>query len=98
MFVKPLTHLNFGYLTSQNRIVLLNIILASDMRVFPGLSPEEILQESREVLHTNGEWELINITVAHSTLVLNVGSYSEIKYFVSTADYFNYSTITSYEL
>lgn len=49
-----------------------------------GATSEEILQESRDVLQTNGEWELADIVVDHSTLALDVGSYSEVKYYVSS--------------
>ena len=56
-----------------------------------GTTSEEILEESRQVLQTNGEWELADITVGHTTLALDLGEYSEIKYYVSTL---NYYTIT----
>lgn len=81
MFVKPLTR-HFKCLSRHYNAVLFNVILASDISVFPDITAEETLQQSRHVLQTNGEWELTNITIAHSTLVLDVGSYSEIKYFV----------------
>ena len=55
-----------------------------------GLTSEEILKESQDVLQTNGEWELAGISVAPSTLALDGGSYSEIKYYVSTFNYSNY--------
>ncbi|XP_054872387.1 5-hydroxytryptamine receptor 3A-like [Amphiprion ocellaris] len=55
---------------------------ATDIMMIQGSTSEEILQESREVLQTNEEWELADIGVADSTLALEDGSYSEIKYFL----------------
>uniref|UniRef100_A0A8C4DVV4 5-hydroxytryptamine receptor 3A n=1 Tax=Dicentrarchus labrax TaxID=13489 RepID=A0A8C4DVV4_DICLA len=55
---------------------------ATDLRMIQGATSEEILEESRYVLQTKGEWELIDINVAPSTLVLQEGSYSDIKYFI----------------
>ncbi|XP_067454268.1 5-hydroxytryptamine receptor 3A-like [Thunnus thynnus] len=55
---------------------------AADVRMIQGSTAADILEESREVLQTNGEWELADIKVAPSTLVLKEASYSEIKYFV----------------
>ncbi|XP_072245453.1 5-hydroxytryptamine receptor 3A-like [Leuresthes tenuis] len=52
----------------------------TDIRMIQGTTAKEILDESQEVLQTNGEWELTNITVALSTLSLDEGSYSEITY------------------
>lgn len=62
----------------------LHFIQAADIRMIQGTTPEEILAESLDVLETNGEWELVGISVALSTLALNLGSYSEIEYHVST--------------
>ncbi|XP_040897263.1 5-hydroxytryptamine receptor 3C-like isoform X2 [Toxotes jaculatrix] len=53
---------------------------ATDIRMVQGATPGETLQESREVLETNGEWELADIDIARSSLVLDVGKYSEVKY------------------
>ncbi|XP_044218404.1 5-hydroxytryptamine receptor 3A-like [Thunnus albacares] len=55
---------------------------ASEITMIQGATSEEILQESREVMETNGEWELVDIKVSTSNLVLYEGSYSEIKYFI----------------
>ncbi|KAF1385598.1 hypothetical protein PFLUV_G00109460 [Perca fluviatilis] len=55
---------------------------ATDIRMIQGLTSEEILKESQDVLQTNGEWELAGISVAPSTLTLHGGSYSEIKYYI----------------
>ncbi|KAM7011899.1 5-hydroxytryptamine receptor 3A-like [Tautogolabrus adspersus] len=44
-----------------------------------GRTAEEILAESRQVIETNGEWELVGIRIASFTLALQE-SYSEIKY------------------
>ncbi|XP_028443531.1 5-hydroxytryptamine receptor 3A [Perca flavescens] len=52
------------------------------MRMIQGLTSEEILKESQDVLQTNGEWELAGISVAPSTLTLDEGGYSEIKYYI----------------
>uniref|UniRef100_A0A3B4TMP7 5-hydroxytryptamine receptor 3A-like n=1 Tax=Seriola dumerili TaxID=41447 RepID=A0A3B4TMP7_SERDU len=53
---------------------------ATDVRMVQGATAEEILQESREVLKTNGEWELADIIIANVALVLSEGEYSEIQY------------------
>uniref|UniRef100_A0A674NZW6 5-hydroxytryptamine (serotonin) receptor 3A n=1 Tax=Takifugu rubripes TaxID=31033 RepID=A0A674NZW6_TAKRU len=42
----------------------------------------DILQESREVFETNGEWDLADIEIAPVTLSLGKDDYSEIKYFL----------------
>ncbi|XP_045905956.1 5-hydroxytryptamine receptor 3C-like [Micropterus dolomieu] len=52
----------------------------TDIRMVQGYSSEEILAESRAVLETNGEWELIDIGVSNFTLVFGGESYSEIIY------------------
>uniref|UniRef100_A0A8C4GIH2 Neurotransmitter-gated ion-channel transmembrane domain-containing protein n=1 Tax=Dicentrarchus labrax TaxID=13489 RepID=A0A8C4GIH2_DICLA len=44
---------------------------------------EEILEKSRNVLQTKGEWELIDIDVAPSTLAIEETQYSQIKYYIS---------------
>ena len=48
-----------------------------------GLSAERILSQSREVLQTEGEWELLNITAAESLLSLDGGGYHDIVFNVS---------------
>ncbi|KAM4740045.1 5-hydroxytryptamine receptor 3A-like [Anableps anableps] len=53
---------------------------ASEIQIFPGMTGEEILSESRGVMETNGEWELSDISVVHSKLELDVGSYSETQF------------------
>ncbi|KAG7217517.1 hypothetical protein INR49_021444, partial [Caranx melampygus] len=53
---------------------------ATDIRMLQGTTAEDILQESREVLKTNGEWELADIKIANVSLSLDVGEYSEIQY------------------
>ncbi|XP_068446013.1 5-hydroxytryptamine receptor 3A-like [Clinocottus analis] len=55
---------------------------ASDIRLLQGSTAEQILTESRDVLVTNGDWELIGIDVSFSTLALDLGSYSEIEFYV----------------
>uniref|UniRef100_H2RZT3 5-hydroxytryptamine (serotonin) receptor 3A n=1 Tax=Takifugu rubripes TaxID=31033 RepID=H2RZT3_TAKRU len=47
-----------------------------------GSTAEDILQESREVFETNGEWDLADIEIAPVTLSLGKDDYSEIKYFL----------------
>uniref|UniRef100_A0A665X4H8 5-hydroxytryptamine receptor 3A-like n=2 Tax=Echeneis naucrates TaxID=173247 RepID=A0A665X4H8_ECHNA len=53
---------------------------ATDIKVYDSSTAEEILQESRDVLRTNGEWELVGIGVNETALILTVGDYSEIQY------------------
>uniref|UniRef100_A0AAQ4RDX6 5-hydroxytryptamine (serotonin) receptor 3A n=3 Tax=Gasterosteus aculeatus aculeatus TaxID=481459 RepID=A0AAQ4RDX6_GASAC len=55
---------------------------ATDVRMIQGTTAEEILAESHNVLETNGEWVLADITVASSNLALDVGSYSAIEYHI----------------
>uniref|UniRef100_A0A3Q1ENL6 Neurotransmitter-gated ion-channel ligand-binding domain-containing protein n=1 Tax=Acanthochromis polyacanthus TaxID=80966 RepID=A0A3Q1ENL6_9TELE len=66
----------------QNCSLTFGSYLHFDIMMIQGSTSEEILQESRGVLQTNGEWELTDIGVADSTLALEDGSYSEIKYFL----------------
>ncbi|XP_028299782.1 5-hydroxytryptamine receptor 3A-like [Gouania willdenowi] len=56
---------------------------ADDIRMLPDSTPEEILIESKKVQTSNGEWELVGISVAETTLHLLDGDYSEIKYFLT---------------
>lgn len=44
---------------------------------------EEILEESRTLVQTEGEWELVNVDVKPFLLVLEEGNYTQVKYFVS---------------
>ncbi|XP_033181057.1 uncharacterized protein LOC113139592 [Mastacembelus armatus] len=53
---------------------------ASDIKSVEGVT--NTLDESREVIKTSGEWEFVDLQVAASTLSLDVGSYSEVKYFL----------------
>ncbi|KAM9848890.1 5-hydroxytryptamine receptor 3A-like [Aulostomus maculatus] len=53
----------------------------SDIRMIPGSMAEDILRESREVMETSGEWELIDFKLAPHVLILAEGNYSEVKYF-----------------
>ncbi|XP_036971875.1 5-hydroxytryptamine receptor 3A [Acanthopagrus latus] len=55
---------------------------ASDIRMIQGYSAAMTLEESKEVMQTKGEWELVDITVGQTTLTIDVGSYSEIKYHI----------------
>ncbi|XP_054914739.1 5-hydroxytryptamine receptor 3A-like [Poeciliopsis prolifica] len=56
------------------------IHFASDIRLLPGITAEEILRESKRVLETNGEWELSDIKVVPSELELSVGNYSIVEF------------------
>lgn len=38
--------------------MLLNINLATDIRMIQGTTSKQVLNESRDVMVTNGEWEL----------------------------------------
>ncbi|KAM3876391.1 5-hydroxytryptamine receptor 3A-like [Diretmus argenteus] len=49
-----------------------------DVRMIQGHTAEEILSESREVMQTKGEWELVGLKGSPSILVLPDGSYYEI--------------------
>ncbi|XP_070765024.1 5-hydroxytryptamine receptor 3A-like [Enoplosus armatus] len=55
---------------------------AADIRMFQSTTAAQILEESRNVIQTKGEWELINIKIAPSTLEISYGSYSDIKYYI----------------
>ncbi|KAM4629842.1 5-hydroxytryptamine receptor 3A-like [Polymixia lowei] len=54
----------------------------TDIKMLLGSSAEYILQESRDVIQTVGEWELIDIKAHQSVLELAEGSYYEAKYFI----------------
>lgn len=62
----------------------LNITQANDVRITNSSTAAEVLSESLEVLQTNGEWELANISVGASILTLDSGNYSEVTYYVSS--------------
>ncbi|XP_042339946.1 5-hydroxytryptamine receptor 3A-like [Plectropomus leopardus] len=53
---------------------------AVDVTVLRGATAQEILEESQEVMETNGEWELAGLSISTFNLALEEGSYSEIKY------------------
>ncbi|KAL7396149.1 hypothetical protein ABVT39_001182 [Epinephelus coioides] len=55
---------------------------AEDIKMNQKHSAAEILEESRKVLHTRGEWELVDIKQAQTTLEITEGSYSELKFFI----------------
>lgn len=65
---------------------------ASDIRLFQTSTNEDLLAHSREVINSNGEWDLADITVAPISLDLYDASYSEIRYNVRTF-YFDKSPI-----
>lgn len=78
---------------SNIKKTFLNLIPASDITMIQGATAAKILKESRKVIQTNGEWELVDIKVVPSTLVLDEGTFSQIAFYVST---FNY--LTSYSV
>ncbi|KAM3620105.1 uncharacterized protein V6R79_018396 [Siganus canaliculatus] len=55
---------------------------ATDIRLIPASTAAQILKESKQVIQTKGEWELIDIGIAPTTLEINEGRYSEVKYFI----------------
>ncbi|XP_070765022.1 5-hydroxytryptamine receptor 3A-like [Enoplosus armatus] len=55
---------------------------AVDISMIQGITAAETLEESRNVIQTKGEWELVDIKIAPSTLVITDGSYSDIKYYI----------------
>ncbi|XP_070765025.1 5-hydroxytryptamine receptor 3A-like [Enoplosus armatus] len=55
---------------------------AGDVRMIQGTTAAQILEESRNVIQTNGEWELVDIKVDPSALKIFDESYSEIKYYI----------------
>ncbi|XP_041647340.1 5-hydroxytryptamine receptor 3A-like [Cheilinus undulatus] len=57
------------------------IHFASDIQMIQGATAEEILEESRQVIETNGEWELVGIRATPSVLTLEE-SYSMIVYHI----------------
>lgn len=59
-----------------------------------GSTAEKILEESRSVMVTNGEWELSNVSFVISTLQMETGNYSEIHFSVRL----NYRYRTGYLL
>ncbi|XP_049911729.1 5-hydroxytryptamine receptor 3A-like isoform X2 [Epinephelus moara] len=55
---------------------------AEDIKMNQIHSAAEILEESRNVIQTRGEWELVDIKQAQTTLEITEGSYSELKFFI----------------
>lgn len=53
-----------------------------------GDTSAEVLQNSKDIIETRGEWELIDIRVAENNLTFPEGTYSEVKYSVSGDEYF----------
>uniref|UniRef100_A0A3B3HMS4 5-hydroxytryptamine receptor 3A-like n=1 Tax=Oryzias latipes TaxID=8090 RepID=A0A3B3HMS4_ORYLA len=52
----------------------------TDIKMIAGSTAEKILEESRSVMVTNGEWELSNVSFVISTLQMETGNYSEIHF------------------
>ncbi|KAL3999278.1 receptor-type tyrosine-protein phosphatase U [Sarotherodon galilaeus] len=50
------------------------IHFATDIRMIQGTTAKQVLNESRDVMVTNGEWELTDISIVDSNLELDVGS------------------------
>lgn len=63
--------------------------------MIPDTTAEEILKESLKVAQTKGEWELIDVQIAPSILQISDGSYSGIKYYVSTFSFLFYFILYS---
>ncbi|KAG7488131.1 hypothetical protein MATL_G00031130 [Megalops atlanticus] len=55
---------------------------SSDIHMFPAENIQHALNESKSVLQTMGEWELINIRATHSTLQTVNLTYSEVIFYV----------------
>ncbi|XP_068563230.1 5-hydroxytryptamine receptor 3A-like [Cebidichthys violaceus] len=55
---------------------------AEEIRMIQSTTAAEMLEESRKMIKTEGEWELIDIEAAQTTLEREVGSYSEVKYYI----------------
>ncbi|XP_042340161.1 5-hydroxytryptamine receptor 3C-like [Plectropomus leopardus] len=55
---------------------------AEDIHMIDGIPTDQIVAQSRQVIQTRGEWELVDIKAGPSTLEITVGNYSEIKYFI----------------
>ncbi|XP_066565180.1 5-hydroxytryptamine receptor 3C [Amia ocellicauda] len=55
---------------------------ATDVTVSQGTSAKDILQESRDVIQTTGEWELVNIQANHFLLQIQNKDYEEIVYYL----------------
>ncbi|XP_037626102.1 5-hydroxytryptamine receptor 3A-like [Sebastes umbrosus] len=53
-----------------------------DIAVFQSVTVAEILEESRQVITTRGEWELVDIKASSTSLDIDDGSYSEIRYYI----------------
>ena len=55
----------------------------SEIRMVLGMSAKLILSQSRDVVQTEGEWELLNITATESLDSLDGGGYHDIVFNVS---------------
>ncbi|XP_008289936.1 5-hydroxytryptamine receptor 3A-like [Stegastes partitus] len=58
---------------------------ANEIRMVKHHTAAEILEQSKQVLQTKGEWELADIQIAPSHLDVTVGSYSTVKFFLILA-------------
>ncbi|XP_078024964.1 5-hydroxytryptamine receptor 3C-like isoform X2 [Epinephelus lanceolatus] len=59
---------------------LLHVV--EDIRIIKTGTSAEILEESRDVMQTRGEWELVDIRSSESYIETGHGNYSEIKYYI----------------
>uniref|UniRef100_A0A674NYS0 Uncharacterized protein n=1 Tax=Takifugu rubripes TaxID=31033 RepID=A0A674NYS0_TAKRU len=66
----------------QNCTLTFGSYVHFEIRMSQGSTAEDVLQESREVFETNGEWDLADIQAVPFTLSLGEDDYSEIKYFL----------------
>lgn len=63
--------------------MLLNVTLATDVKVTQGTTAEDVLKLSKKVLETNGEWELTNVSIGDTTIEIG-SNYSQITFYVSS--------------
>ncbi|XP_049444582.1 5-hydroxytryptamine receptor 3A-like [Epinephelus fuscoguttatus] len=59
---------------------LLHVV--EDIRIIKTGTSAEILEESRHVMQTRGEWELVDIKSSESYIETGHGNHSEIKYYI----------------
>nr|XP_046246932.1 5-hydroxytryptamine receptor 3A-like [Scatophagus argus] len=54
----------------------------NDIRMTIGTTAAQALEESKHVMETKGEWELVDIQISPATLEITDGSYSEVKFYI----------------
>lgn len=65
-----------------------NFISAQDVRLVQINTAAEVLEDSRNVIYTRGEWELVDIQAVTNILELSEKNYSELRYYVSAFRHF----------